>query len=160
MPLRFSPIVVACFAFLGAPARGDEQKPVSYHRDVRPILNANCNACHKADKSKGDLDMTTFASLVKGGKNGSPIEPGKPDKSLLFDMIHGDKPEMPSEGDPLKPGQVALIERWIKEGAKDDTPAPGATNVEPPGYGAPPVITSLADSPDVSLLAVSGDDEV
>ena len=160
MPSRFLVIATACVAFLAAPARGDEQKPVSYHRDIRPIFNANCNACHKPDKSKGDLDMTTFAALVKGGKNGSPIEGGKPDKSLLFDMIHGDKPEMPSEGDPLKPGQVALIERWIKEGAKDDTPAPGSTKVEPPVYAAPPVITSLAYSPDGTLLAVSGYHEV
>jgi WD40 repeat protein/mono/diheme cytochrome c family protein len=160
MPVRFSFIMVACFASLASPALGDEQKPVSFHREIKPILNANCNACHKPDKSKGDLDMTTFASLMKGGKNGSPVEAGKPEKSLLFDMIHGEEPEMPSEGDPLKPEQVALIERWIKQGAKDDTPAPGSTKVEPPVYMAPPVITSLAFSPDGSLLAVSGYHEV
>jgi WD40 repeat protein len=55
---------------------------------------------------------------------------------------------------------VALIERWIREGAKDDTPAPGTTKVEPPVYAAPPVITSLVYSPDGNLLAVSGYHEV
>ena len=151
---------VGVITLAAAPVRAAEDKPVSYHREIRPIFAANCNACHKPDKSKGDLDMTTFAALVKGGKNGSPLEPGKPDKSLLFDMVHGEKPEMPAEGEPLKPEQVALIERWIREGAKDDTPPPGSTVVEPPVYTTPPVITSIAFSPDGSLLAVSGYHEV
>ena len=45
-------------------------------------------------------------------------------------------------------------------GPKNDTPAPGTTHIDPPVYAAPPVITSLAFSPDGSLLAVSGYHEV
>jgi hypothetical protein len=75
-------------------------------------------------------------------------------------MIGGAEPEMPPDDDPLPKEQVALIERWIKEGAKDDTPAAGSVKVEPPTYAVPPVISAMAFSPDGSLLAVSGYHEV
>jgi hypothetical protein len=146
--------------FLCAIARAAGDKPVSFHNDIRPIFNSSCNACHKPEKLKGELDMTTFDMLMKGGKHGSTVVPGDTKKSKLVEMISGDEPDMPPDGDPLKKEQVALIERWIKEGAKDDTPAPGTTKIEPPTYTVPPVISAMAFSPDGKLLAVSGYREV
>jgi mono/diheme cytochrome c family protein len=137
-----------------------QDKPVSYHKDIKPLFTSACNGCHRPEKSKGDLDMTTFKSLMKGGKDGTPIVPGDPAKSILLKMIGGPEPEMPEDGDPLKPEQVAMVERWIKEGAKDDTPDPSLTKVEMPVYTAAPVITSLAFSPDGKLLAVNGYHEI
>ena len=99
-----------------------EDKPASFTKDIMPIFKATCLECHNPKKFKGKLDMTSYETLIKGGKKGPEIEPGKPEKSRLVEMISGDKPDMPDEGDPLKPAQVALIVRWIKEGAKDDTP--------------------------------------
>jgi WD40 repeat protein len=137
-----------------------EDGPISYYRDIRPILNSDCNACHKPEKNKGELDMTTFAALMKGGKHGQALVPGDPSKSKLIEMISGDDPDMPKDGDPLKKDQVSLISQWIKQGAKDDTPAPGTLKVPTPVYTVPPVISALAFSPDGSLLAVSGYHEV
>ena len=97
-----------------------QDKPVSYEKEIVPIFKANCLSCHKPDKKKGKLDMSTYADLMKGGKQGSPIKAGDPAKSLLVEMISGNEPEMPEKGDPLKPEQVALISRWIKEGAKQN----------------------------------------
>src|SRR5689334_8808874 len=154
-------VSVALLFFCCAPASAaDADKPVSFHNDIRPIFNSSCNACHKPEKLKGELDMTTFAMLMKGGKHGSTVVPGDATKSKLVEKISGDEPDMPPDGDPLKKEQVALIERWIKEGAKDDTPAPGTTKLEPPTYTAPPVISAMAFSPDGKLLAVSGYREV
>src|ERR1051325_11402375 len=97
-----------------------QNKPVSYEKDIVPIFKATCISCHKPDKKKGKLDMTTYADLIKGGKQGTPVKPGDPAKSLIVEMISGNEPEMPEKGDPLKPEQVALISRWIKEGAKQN----------------------------------------
>src|SRR6476661_10287268 len=86
-----------------------EDKSVSFHDDIRPIFNAQCNACHKPEKLKGELDMNSHAMLLKGGKHGSTVVPGEPGKSKLMEMVSGDEPEMPPDGDPLKKEQVALI---------------------------------------------------
>jgi WD40 repeat protein/mono/diheme cytochrome c family protein len=156
--MRITFCVLAALALAGF-ARADD-KPVSYHKDIKPLFTANCNGCHRPEKSKGELDMTSYKSLTKGGKKGTPLVAGDPDGSLLVKMISGPMPEMPDEGDPLKPEQVKLVERWIREGAKDDTPDPSLAKLEPPVYTAAPVITSLAFSPDGKLLAVNGYHEI
>jgi mono/diheme cytochrome c family protein len=104
-----------------APAGLAQDKPVSYTKDIAPIFKATCEKCHNPKKAKGKLDMSTYAALAKGGKEGKPWVAGDPDKSLIIKSISGKEPEMPEEGDPLKPEQIALIARWIKEGAKDDS---------------------------------------
>ena len=49
---------------------------MSYSKDVVPIFVASCVGCHTPEKMKGKLDMTTYANLMKGGKEGKEIEPG------------------------------------------------------------------------------------
>lgn len=164
--MRFAKPVVAAllsFAAAGPVARAaDSAVPVSFAKDLRPLLNANCNACHKPDKSKAELDMTTYPSLMKGSKKGAVVVPGDPKKSKLLALCSGPEPEMPPEGEgkPLTKDQLALVERWISQGAKDDTLAPGTAKVEPPVYTVPPAVTSLAWSPDGQVLAVAGYHEV
>jgi len=97
-----------------------EKKSVSFEKDIQPIFKASCLSCHKPDKKKGKLDMSTYAELMKGGKQGAPVKPGDPAKSLIVEMISGEEPEMPEKGDKLKPEQIDLITRWIKEGAKQN----------------------------------------
>ncbi len=109
-------------AVLFAPMASAQDKPVSYTKDIVPIIKASCEKCHNPKKAKGKLDMTTYALFKKGGKEGQPWVDGDPDKSMIIKMVSGKEPEMPEEGDPLKPEQIALLSRWIKEGAKDDTP--------------------------------------
>src|SRR5690349_9308862 len=101
----------------------DDTKPVSYFHEVVPILKRSCTGCHHPAKLKGELDLTTYESFKKGGKHGASFAPGDPDKSRVIEEISGEEPNMPKEGDPLSKEEIALIERWVKEGAKDDTPA-------------------------------------
>ena len=102
---------------LTSPAKADD-KQVSFEKDVQPIFKASCLSCHKADKKKGKLDMSTYADLRKGGKQGDPIKAGDPAKSLIIEMISGKEPEMPEKGDKLTDAQVKVISDWIKQGAK------------------------------------------
>lgn len=131
-------------------------KTISFDKDVMPIFRRNCTSCHRAGKAKGDLDLSTFAALTKGGKHGPSLKPG--DHNLIT-QISGDKPKMPEDGDPLTPVEVATIAAWVKQGAKDDTPA-AIVRTEPPKYKVPPVISAIAYSPDGKVLAVSGYHEV
>jgi WD40 repeat protein len=111
--------------------------------------------------------MTSHAEMLKGGTSGDPaIVPGDPAKSTLVKQIisqNGKPPEMPKNLPALTDSDVALIKGWIQEGALDDSPASVRTVVDmdhPPHYVLPPVITSLAYSPDGQWLAVTGYHEV
>src|SRR5881275_1383695 len=73
---------------------GPASQPSSFYRDVRPVLMANCNACHKPDKTKAELDMTSYSAVMKGGKHGKTVVPGKPEDSRLIEEISGDEPTM------------------------------------------------------------------
>jgi WD40 repeat protein len=110
--------------------------------------------------------MTDFALLQKGGESGSAaIVPGHPEKSYLIDQImpSGGKAEMPKDAPPLTDAEIALIRKWIEQGAKDDTPASNRPQYDaehPPIYMAPPVLKSVEFSPQGDLLAISGYHEV
>src|SRR5579859_403293 len=119
-------IVAGALAVLAmlSPSRTQAQtKPASFINDIAPILKENCYACHDAKKRSGKLDMTTFEKFMQGGNSDAPVTAGKPDESLLLELVAAKgKKRMPPEGKgtPLAKEQVALIERWIKEGAKID----------------------------------------
>ena len=140
--------------------------PLSYHTDISPIFQAHCVGCHQPSKDKGGYVMTDFNRLLDGGEEGTAIVPGSPDGSYLLTEITPDSngdAEMPKKKDPLHELEVALIRRWITEGAIDDTPENARQRYDqehPPVYTKPPVITSLDFSPDGSLLAISGFHEV
>ena len=90
-------------------------------RDIAPILVRNCIACHNQKKSESKYVMTTFAQLAKGGKQGEGITlaAGKPDDSYFLDVVLPDAdPRMPYKLDPLPDAEIALLGRWIAEGAR------------------------------------------
>src|SRR6266436_2149474 len=61
---------------------------VSYYREVRPILQANCQGCHQPAKTKGGYVMTDFKGLLKGGDTeGTAIVPKHPEKSSILKMV-------------------------------------------------------------------------
>lgn len=143
-----------------------QEADVSYYSDVRPLLQARCHGCHQPAKAGGDYVMTSFDALLRGGESElAAIVPGKPEESYLVDQIVpvDGQAAMPKEGPPLSPSHVTLIERWIAEGAVDDTPAQATARYNkdnPPQYTTPATVTSLDYSPDGNLLAVSGFHEV
>lgn len=141
----------------------DNVPTVSYYRSVRPILQRRCSGCHFAGKREGKLSVVSVADLQAGGENGAGVVPGKPDESVILAYISGDKPEMPLNSEPLKAEEVLTIQRWIEQGAQDDTPASlgsAITPENPPVYRTPPVVTSMDYSPDGQLLAVTGYHEI
>jgi WD40 repeat protein/mono/diheme cytochrome c family protein len=161
-------VLLAAGPFLAAAEPPPEAPaPVSYYRDVRPIFQQHCQGCHQPAKPLGGLVMTEYAELLKKGMTDrAGITPGHPEASQIFQQIiphGGKKPAMPKGKDPLLSRDVELIKKWIAQGAKDDTPASARVVVDgdhPPAYALPPVIPSLAYSPDGKLLAVAGYHEV
>lgn len=100
------------------PAAGMAAEPVSFSREILPILSDNCLSCHGQDEAhrKADLRLDTREGAL------AVIKPGLPDASDFLARITTDDPDevMPppkSHKPPLKPDQVALFRRWIQEGA-------------------------------------------
>src|SRR5437588_9206849 len=129
----FNLVLILALASFANPSLGaadkQESKPapqVSYYRQIRPILQANCQGCHQPAKNKGGYVMTDFKRLLAGGDNeGAAITPGHADKSSMLKMITPQDGEvrMPKGKSPLLDNEVALITAWIKQSAVDDTPA-------------------------------------
>ena len=87
---------------------------------VAPVLSAKCVACHHAGNSKGNLDLSTRETLLRGGDGGAGFVPGKPSESPVFtrSIPHdGRKPEMPEKGEPLTEQEAASLRLWIEQGA-------------------------------------------
>ncbi|MFT5467469.1 MAG: WD40 repeat protein/mono/diheme cytochrome c family protein [Verrucomicrobiales bacterium] len=149
-----------------ADEKSDSSGPVSYYEQIRPIFQASCQGCHQPAKAKGDYVMTQFQQLLKGGKTGdAAITPGKAEESSVVLRVKPEAGEdiMPPKGEKLNESEIALIERWISEGAKDDTPQNAVARYSlenPPSYVQAPIITSMDFSPDGKLLAVAGFHEV
>ena len=57
--------------------------PVDFAREVAPLLERSCLRCHTPGNAKGDIALATAAGLVRGGH----VVPGKPEESLLLDLI-------------------------------------------------------------------------
>ena len=166
-------VVLGCpLARLGAaappaqPDTPDPHAPVSYWKQIRPVFQAHCQGCHQPAKAKGGYVMTDFARLLAGGDSGDKaIVASQPAASGLLAAItpKDGEADMPKDKAPLKPDDVALIAKWIAQGATDDTPANAVQRIDaahPPTYARAPVVTALDFSPDGTLLAVAGFHEV
>src|SRR5258708_34705734 len=75
--------------------------PVSFYRQVRPILQRHCTGCHQPAKAGGKLVLTSYAAAKAGGEQGLGFEEGRPDDSLLIEFISGEKPTMPTHAPAL-----------------------------------------------------------
>jgi WD40 repeat protein len=147
--------------------------PVSFRKDIAPILADKCLACHKEDKDQGGYRVDSYHALLQpGDSEETPISPGKPEAGLLFHrLITNDEDErMPQKDDPLPAAQINLFKRWIAEGAKFDGQEPQQTLASllpkkpyaaaPEKYPQPLPITALGWLPDQQTLIVSGYHEV
>ena len=176
MPMRkasqlLSPVFLAAGVFSIATCASAD--PISFRRDIAPILVAQCQACHGKTKAEGDYRVDSFARLMRAGESGDRgVAAGKPDESELFRRILSeDKDErMPAERDPLRKEKIELVRRWILEGAKFDgqnhstalvSIIPDAKHPDPPDvYAFALPVTALAFSRDGKQLFAGGYNEL
>jgi mono/diheme cytochrome c family protein len=97
----------------------DPPAKVDFVKEVRPILKARCHECHGPDMREAGLRLDEKALALAGGDSGPVIVPGEPGESLLLELVRGEDPDrlMPPKDATLTKNEIALLERWIKEGA-------------------------------------------
>lgn len=106
---------------------------VSFSKDVVPILSKNCMPCHAEEQfNPSELSLDSYELLMKGGKNGEGVVPGKASESVLVQKLLADPPfgdRMPFDPrkkrkkEPMKPladEEISIITDWVNQGAKDN----------------------------------------
>ncbi len=97
------------------------QEALVYADLVQPVFQSKCYSCHGASKQKGKLRLDQPDAMLKGGKNGPAIVPGKPDESELIKRIllpREDEHHMAPKEKPQLTGQeVSLLQWWVSSGA-------------------------------------------
>lgn len=97
---------------------------VDFARDILPLFQKNCVACHNSKLAEGGLKLDTFALMMRGGDAGPMIVPHAPEKSSILGRLTGEEDDlMPPEGNsvgavPLTEMEIARVRKWIEEGAK------------------------------------------
>jgi hypothetical protein len=105
---------------------GCSESTVSYQADIKPILEKNCRECHvlggKGHEKSGFL-LDSYQGLMKGTKFGPVIVPESAISSSLYLLVAGKTNasiQMPHDRSALSEEQVAAIEGWIDQGAKNN----------------------------------------
>jgi mono/diheme cytochrome c family protein len=111
---------VLAFTSLGLSLAAQSSQPSRFESEVQPLFRSKCLTCHSVKTRQAGLSLESRDDLLKGGKSGPAIVPGKSADSLLLAMIMSGK--MPMGGPRLESAEIETIRRWIDE---DKSPAAG-----------------------------------
>ena len=116
-------VVWVTSAEAGAAEEAAKPANLTFEKDIRPIFRNHCYDCHGSTKDKkGKLDLRLARFMVAGGESGPAIVSGNADKSFLVQRLRDGS--MPPGDARVSPDEIALIARWISEGAKTARPEP------------------------------------
>src|SRR5262245_35154257 len=123
MTLMLAAVGLLSWLCRSTPAQVDSKPATGFAatRAVMQLFETRCLQCHDGKKSRGGLDLSARAKLLRGGESGPAIVPGDSKKSLLLKLVrHEQEPEMPRQGKKLSDAQVALLAAWIDAEAPYD----------------------------------------
>ena len=122
-----------------APAPPTPEQVQFFESRIRPVLEANCYSCHGGkDNASGGLNLSTRATLLKGGDSGAAAILGKPSaQSLLMHAVRWEGREMPPSG-KLSQEKIDDLAKWVDMGMPWPAPKAGA-KPDAKFNGPPPV---------------------
>ena len=116
------------------------QAPDVFETRIRPLLAANCYACH-TESAMGGLRLDSREALIRGGDTGAVIEPGKPDDSTLIKVLQHATgfPAMPKGRAKLPAADIELLVEWVRAGA----PWPASSTTAASAAAAPAAVDKV-----------------
>ena len=96
--------------------------PLSFEKEILPVLEARCAKCHAGSEPQAGLDIRSLAALLKGGASGPAIHKGSPQSSPLYIRVKAG--QMPMGGPRLPAEEQDLLKRWIEQGAPAESVDP------------------------------------
>lgn len=165
-----------------SPVAAQETSAVVTYDQVRAVFKKRCLTCHDADRARGDLDLSTVASIKAGSSSGPVVFAGKAEESLVYTLAaHLEDPKMPPGTAKIPQRELDLIRGWIDGGLQERTapagapaekvaaktpnetkpvtktpPAAGETKLAVESLSGRTAVTALAASPAADLIAMSG----
>ncbi len=166
------------------------QEKVTYNDQLLPLIEQHCANCHNPDKKKGDLVLTSYNALLKGGGSGAVVVSGNVDGSKIWKAItHSEDPTMPPKKPKLADKELDVFRKWIAGGLLETSGSKAMVAAKPSvdltmkvsttgrPEGPPPMprelpmdpvvhtkrgaaITGLAASPWAPLVAIAGQKQV
>src|SRR5262245_15385587 len=102
----------------GNPSSAQNSRELDFAKDIRPVLEARCFGCHGAQQQINGLRLDSKEGMLRGGKAGPAILPGRGSESLLYRKVTGtaEGSPMPLSGDKLTQEQIDSIRTWIDQG--------------------------------------------
>ncbi len=113
----FSLVIFTAAVLAGSANAADPTADEFFEKQVRPVLVEKCLACHGVEKTKGELRLDTREGLLKGGRGGVVVLPGKPkDSRLILAIRHTDEDLKMPPSAKLPPRDIAVLEKWVELG--------------------------------------------
>lgn len=110
-------VAVLCAVFFAV----QDERPIDFSVQVKPILNKHCISCHGGVKAKGGLSFLFKEDAFAKAESGkSVIIPGDAEHSEFYQRLISDDPElrMPYKKAALTKNEIAILKQWINEGAQ------------------------------------------
>jgi hypothetical protein len=120
MNMKHITALAACLSLTTVLHAADEP-PVSFVKQVKPILADRCVECHNSETLFGELNLQSRELAFRKRKLAPAIVPGEPEKSMIYlalTLPPKDKKAMPATGHRIPKDEAYIIRQWIKEGAQ------------------------------------------
>ena len=116
--MKLAPAIALASLAAAARAASGADDVLTFEKDVRPIVKAHCTHCHgEEEKPEGGVDLRLRRFMDHKLEDGAPIVvAGQPAQSGLVRVIKSG--EMPKKGSQVSEKELAIIEKWIAQGAK------------------------------------------
>src|SRR3990172_5554574 len=111
-------ILLAALLTFGGRTFGLPQTETGVEQSAKAILERNCLVCHGESQQTSGLDLRQTATILKGGKRGPAVIPGKAEKSLLYQAVsHTGELKMPPGKERLPQSELDTLREWINQEA-------------------------------------------
>lgn len=150
-------LTVAAAASSSRPALFAQPARLDFARDVQPIFQQHCIGCHGPSQQMNGFRLDRRGDALRGGSLGAVIGPGNADGSRLYHRLIGTRfgPQMPPTG-ALAAAQVAIVKRWIDEGAEWPDALANEAMPLPPDPAAVALIDTIRGGDGAALAAAVG----
>jgi hypothetical protein len=88
-----------------------------FENKVKPILCEHCIMCHNDDLKNGNVSFLHREGLVAKGTKRATIFPGKPEQSILIQVIRQEGDVTMPPGSKLRAQDIGTLTKWVRLGA-------------------------------------------